>query len=155
VLAAAALDVEGEASGLVAADLRLGGLGEQSADVVEDVGVGGRVGARGAADGRLVDVDHLVDEVVALHPGVPSGDGAGTVQLAGQVRVEDVVDQRGLAGSRDAGDGGEHAQRERDVDVPEVVLASAVHREPPRRVDRAPDLGQRNGLRAGQVLPGP
>ena len=53
-LAPAALDVEGESAGLVAARARLLGPGEYLADLVENLGVGGRVGARGAADGRLV-----------------------------------------------------------------------------------------------------
>ncbi|BAC18317.1 conserved hypothetical protein [Corynebacterium efficiens YS-314] len=49
-LAPATLDVEGEASRLVATDLRLGGLGEEVTHLVEDTGVGRRVGARGPAD---------------------------------------------------------------------------------------------------------
>ena len=61
-LAAAALDVEREPALLIAAHLRLGGLREQLADVVEDAGVGGRVGPRGTPDRRLVDVDDLVDQ---------------------------------------------------------------------------------------------
>jgi hypothetical protein len=80
-LAAAALDVEAEAPGQVAADLGLGGLGEQLADVVEHAGVGGRVGARGAADGRLVDVDDLVEVLEAGDPLVQPG-GSSTVDLA-------------------------------------------------------------------------
>ncbi len=154
VLAAAALDVEGEAAGLVAADLRLGGLGEQPADVVEDTGVRRRVRARGAADGRLVDVHDLVDEVVAVHARVPPRDVPGAVELAGQVRVQDVVDQRRLAGAGHARDGREHSQRERDVDVLEVVLPGTVHREQPGRVVRAPDVGHRDRLLAGQVQAG-
>ncbi|MPN00669.1 hypothetical protein SDC9_147865 [bioreactor metagenome] len=46
VLAAPALDVEAEAPGLIAARLGLRGLAEQGADLVEDPGVGGRIGAR-------------------------------------------------------------------------------------------------------------
>ena len=65
-LAAAALDVEGEAARLVAARLRLGQAGEQLADRREDAGVGRRVRARRAADRRLVDVDDLVDVLEAL-----------------------------------------------------------------------------------------
>ena len=76
-LAAAALDVEGEPALLVAAHLRLGGLGEQLADVVEDAGVGRRVGPRRAADRRLVDVDDLVD---VLEAGDPACAGPGTVR---------------------------------------------------------------------------
>ena len=60
-LAAAAGHVEAEAAGLVAALARLGQHGEEIADGREDLRVGGRVGARGAADGRLVDADDLVD----------------------------------------------------------------------------------------------
>ena len=64
-LAAAALDVEGEAAGLVAARLGLGQAGEPFADRREGAGVGGRVGARRAADRRLVDVDDLVEKFEA------------------------------------------------------------------------------------------
>ena len=71
-LAAAALDVEGEAARQVAADLRLGRLGEQLAHVVEDAGVGRRVGPRGAADRRLVDADDLVEVLEAGDAGVPA-----------------------------------------------------------------------------------
>ena len=65
-LAAAALDVEGEAAGLVAARLGLRQAGEPVADRREGAGIGGRVGARRAADRRLVDVDDLVEEFEAL-----------------------------------------------------------------------------------------
>ena len=60
-LAAAALDVEAEAARLVAARARFLRAGEQLADRREQPGVGGRVGARRAADRALVDVDHLVE----------------------------------------------------------------------------------------------
>ena len=59
--AAPAVDVEREAPRLVAADLALGQFGEQVADLVEQAGVGAGVGARRAPDGRLVDVDDLVE----------------------------------------------------------------------------------------------
>jgi hypothetical protein len=72
-LAAAALDVEGEAAGLVAARLRLGQPGEPVADRGEGAGVGGRVGARRAADRRLVDVDDLVEQLDPVDPVVRAG----------------------------------------------------------------------------------
>ena len=59
--AAAALDVEGEASGFVAAHFGFAGAGVEGADEVEDAGVGGGIGARGAADGGLVDFDDFVE----------------------------------------------------------------------------------------------
>ena len=86
-LAAAALDVEREPARLVAAHLRLGGRGEQLADVVEDAGVGRRVGPRGAADRALVDVDDLVEVLEAGDASVcRPGHRAGAVELVGQRR---------------------------------------------------------------------
>ena len=76
-LAAAALDVEGEPARQVAADLGLGRLGEQPADVVEHAGVGRRVGPRRAPDRALVDVDDLVDELDAGDRAVPARHGRG------------------------------------------------------------------------------
>jgi hypothetical protein len=73
-LAAPALDVEAEAAGLVAAGARLlARSGEQLADRCEHAGVGGRVGARRAADRALVDVDDLVDVLQALDGRAPRG----------------------------------------------------------------------------------
>ena len=60
-LAAPALDVEAETARLVAPRPGVGGGGKERPDRVEDLGVGGRVGARGSADGRLVDGDDLVE----------------------------------------------------------------------------------------------
>ena len=65
-LAAPALDVEREAARLVAARLGLRQAGEPLADRREGAGVGGGVGARRAADGRLVDVDDLVEVLQPL-----------------------------------------------------------------------------------------
>ena len=109
-LAAAALDVEREPARQVAAHLRLGGLGEQLADVVQHAGVGGRVGPRGAADRRLVDAHDLVQLLQAGDRAVPAGHLARAVELVGQRRVEDVVDQGGLARAGDPGDRDEHAR---------------------------------------------
>ena len=124
-LAAAALDVEGEPARQVAADLRLGGFGEELADVVKDTRVGGRVGPRGPADRALVDVDHLVEVLEALDRLVPPRHLLGAVELVGQDLVEDLVDQGGLAGAADAGHRGEQAQREGGIHVQEVVLLGA------------------------------
>src|SRR5436190_2174904 len=56
-LATASGLVEAEAARLVTADLRLGQLGEQRADLVEDLDVRRWVRAWRAADRRLIDVD--------------------------------------------------------------------------------------------------
>ena len=41
--------------------------------------------------------------------------------LLRQGAVEDVVDQRGFAGAGDAGDDGEHAERESDVEILQII----------------------------------
>ena len=66
-LAAAAGLVEAEPPRVVAADLRLGQLGEELADQVEDAGVGRRVGRRRVAERVLIDVDDLVDVLEAAN----------------------------------------------------------------------------------------
>src|SRR5207248_9865694 len=60
-LAPAALDVEGEAAGLVAARLAFGQAGEPVTDLGEGAGVRRGVAPGRAADRRLVDVDDLVE----------------------------------------------------------------------------------------------
>ena len=140
-LAAAALDVEAEAARLVAARPRLLGLGEELADVVEDAGVGGRVGARRAADRRLVDVDDLVDLARGRRsPSWAPGRSLRPVQAVGDRAVEDLVDEGRLARAGDAGDAAEDAERDRDVDVLEVVLARAAD-DAARRAARAARSG--------------
>ena len=153
-LAAAALDVEGEPARFVASDLGLGGGGEQGADLVENAGVGGGVGARGAPDRRLVDAHEFVDAVQAGHPGVPAGHHARSVEPVGQHAGQDVVDQCGLSRPGNPGDRGEQAQRERHVEVAQVVLAGADHGELTLAVRRAPHGRNLDALLAGQVGPG-
>ena len=124
-LAAPALHVEREAARLEAARLRLGHHREQIADEREQPGVGGRIRSRRAPDRRLIDLDHLVDELDALDAVVRAGLVAGPVERARERLVEDVVDERGLARPADAGDRRQHAERDPHVDVLQVVLARA------------------------------
>jgi hypothetical protein len=69
-LAAAALDVEAEPAGLIAAHLRLGRLAEQRADAIEHPRVRRGVGARRPPDGSLIDVHDLVEVVEPGDAGV-------------------------------------------------------------------------------------
>ena len=153
-LAAPALDVEREPPGPVAAHLRLVGGGEELAHVVPHAGVGRRVGPRRAADRRLVDPHQLVEVLDPGDAGVPPRDLAGLVELVGQHRREDVVDQRRLARPRHPGDRDEAAEREGDVDVVQVVLAGADDADLARPVDRTADLRDRDLLAAREVGPG-
>ena len=109
VLAAAALDVEGESTRGVAAHFRFAGLCEQLADVVEHAGVGGGVRARGASDGRLVHVNDLVQVFQAVDALVAAGYLFGAVELVRQGGVQNVVDEGGFARAGHTGHRGEHA----------------------------------------------
>jgi hypothetical protein len=51
--------VEGEARGGIASDARFGKLCVKSADVVEQFNVGGRTGAGGFTNGRLIDLEDM------------------------------------------------------------------------------------------------
>ena len=96
-LAAAALDVEAEAAGLVAAHARLARLAEELADRVEDTRVRRRIRARRAADWLLVDVDDLVDVLESLDLLVFARLTLRVVEPRGDALVEDLVDERRLA----------------------------------------------------------
>ena len=83
-LAAPALDVEAEPSGLVAARAGLLGLGEHVADHVEQARVGGRVGARRAPDRGLVDGDDLVQLLEPVDRAVRARTLTRAVQAVGR-----------------------------------------------------------------------
>src|SRR4029079_3124389 len=153
-LAAAALDVKGEAPRLVAARLALGQACEPFADRREGAGIGRRVRTRRAADRRLVDVDDLVDVLEPLDAVVRGGRKRGAVELACDRAVERVDEQRRLAAAGDAGDAGEEAERDLGGDVLEVVAARIDDLE---RAPRAagPALGDRHRQLAGEIFAGP
>ena len=122
-LAAAALDVEAEPARLVAAHLGVRQAGEEVADLGEQVGVGRRVRARRPADGRLVDVHHLVQVFDPLDRLVPARPLLGAVDAHVERLVQHLVHQARLAAAADAGDADELAQREAHVHMLQVVLA--------------------------------
>ena len=149
-LAPSAGDVEAEAACLVAALASLGQHGEQVADGREDLGIGGWIGARSAADGGLVDADDLVDLLRAGEGFVRAGLFAGTVNGLRQGAVEDVVDERALAAAADAGDHGHDSQRNADGHVLQVVLAGA-HDGEPFAGERARARALEHGGCAGEI----
>ena len=154
VLTAATLDVEGEAAGGVAAHLRFAGLCEQLADVVEHAGVGGGVRARGAADGRLVHVNDLVQVFQAVDALVAAGHLLGAVELVRQGGVQNVVDEGGFARAGHTGHRGEHAQREGHSHVLEVVFAGTAHGQLAFLVHGAAGGGHLNAAAASHVVAG-
>ncbi len=153
-LAAAAANVEGEPPRRVTACARLGHLREQLAQRCEQAGVGGRVAARGAPDRRLVDVHHLVEQVHAVALAVRRHGVRGTIELVAGQRLQGVVDQRGLARTGHAGDAGQQARRDLQIDVLEVVAARAQQPQHQLRVGRVPMRGNLDGAASGQEIAG-
>ena len=152
-LAPSAPHVEGEAARAVAPGLGVLGGGEQVPDVVEQPGVGGRVGPGRSADGGLVDVDDLVQILLSLNALALARPELGPVQVGGQLLIEDLVDQAGFARAGDAGDAGKGTQRDGHVNVPQVVLRSAPDGEH-LAVALPPLSGHGDLLPTGQVVAG-
>ena len=100
---------------------------EELADGIERLQVGHRVRARRATDRRLIDQHHVGHELRAFELAMRA-DAAIPVALGALERgVDDVVNERALPRSADAGNGRQHAERNLDVDVLQVVLARAQH----------------------------
>jgi hypothetical protein len=135
-LASPALDVEAEAAGAVAADARLPRLGVQVADEIEDARVRGRIAPRRAADGALVDLDHLVDPPDADDLVEGALRLAAARQAAAKGRQQHLVDERRLSGAGDAGHAAEHVERNAHVDRLEVVLRAPLDVQRPTAATR-------------------
>src|SRR5213592_1507190 len=158
--AASSLHVEGKAPGPVAADLRLGEEREQLANRGEEPRVRGGVRAGSAADGALIDVDHLIDKVEPFNPVVRPRHHLGAIEVPRQGPVQDVGDERGFPRARDPRDGDEQAEGQFDGQVAEVVLAGpdypqlalGVGGSPPRR-QGYPQLAAQVARREGVSVP--
>ena len=99
-------DVKAEATGAIPAFARCGYLGHEVANVREHAGVSGGVAARCAANGRLVDVDDLVEMVEPQNVLVGGGLIVCAVNAARGGCVQSFVDQGGFAGARYTCDAG-------------------------------------------------
>ena len=151
--AAAALDVEAEPAGAVTALLGILGVGEEGADIAEHTGVGGRVGARGAANGRLVNADDLIDPFHTLNFVTLAGAAAGAVERCGQRLIQNFIDQRGLAGTGNTGHADHFAKGKIHRNVLQVVFPRFDHREH-FAVTGAVGGGNFHKFAAGKVLAG-
>src|SRR5882762_2941595 len=123
--AAAAFHVEAEAAWAVAALARFGEHGEETANGREDASVGSGIRTRRAAYGGLIDFDNFVDLIRAENFAMRGGRFRGAIELLREGAIENVVDERGLAGAGHAGDDREHPKRKRDIDVFQIVGAGA------------------------------
>ena len=129
-LAASAPGVERKPARPVAPCLGLLGGGKQIADVVEEIRIGGRIGARCASDGTLVNGDDLVQIFHAVDPVMLAGMRLHAVELHAQLFIENLVDQTGFAAAGHAGDAGKGAQRNGHIDVFQVILPGAADGQP-------------------------
>ena len=152
-LAPAASGVEGEPPRAVAPGLGVLGGGKQLPDVVEESRVGGRVTAGRAADGGLVNVDDLVQILLSLDAVVLARAHLHPVQIGPQLFVEDLVDQRGFAAARHAGNAGKGAQGDVHVHATQVIFPGAEDFQV-LPVARTAVLRNRNLPAAGQVVSG-
>src|SRR5439155_23201158 len=109
---------------------RGGQAGEEVADGVEDARVGGGIAAGCAADGRLVDHDHLVEQFLPADFPVRAGPFLRAEPVPEQRAAQDVIDERALARAAHAGDAGESADGDARVDVLEVVCGRAANLQP-------------------------
>ena len=122
---AARARIEAERARRVLALARKRRRGKALADRVERADVARRIGARGAADRRLVDQHDLVDQVGAAEQPMRARGFRGLALGAQQRGMQYVLHQRRLARSRDAGDAHQPMQRNRDVDALQIVLGGA------------------------------
>src|SRR5207244_7332746 len=151
--ATAALHVERETAGSVAAGTGLGELCEQIPDGGKGTRIRRRIRARAPADRRLADLDHLVDQLPAHELAVYPRLLPPAAEPAGERTMERVADERALARARHTGDADHRAEREVDVDIAQVVGACATDPDAPAAA--AASL-RRHGylLRARQVAAG-
>ena len=122
--AASALHVEREAPRPVAANLRFGQLGEQLANRREQARVRRGIRARRATDRTLVDVDDLVDVLEARDARMRAGNDSRAIEVSRQRAMQNVLDQRRLARPDTPVTATNEPERNLDVEVAQIVLAS-------------------------------
>ncbi len=150
--ASAPLDVEREATGFIAARLRFGQTGEPFADRRERSRIGRGVGARGAADGRLVDINNFIEPFNALDPVMRARMVAVVVQLLRDGFVQRFDNQRGFAAARDPGHTSKGAEWDIHIDPFEVVVPRTDDADLAASFDLPPGGGQGNFHLAGKIF---
>ena len=148
-----------KAAGAEAATFGVGLGGEEGADVVEGLDVGDGIGARGAADGGLVDEDDVVEVLRAGERAEEVGwlgrGGAGfAVERLHERAVEDLMDERGFAAAADAGDAAEEVEGDVDIDAAQVVQADAGELEAGFAAGLAAMARDGDGEAAGEIFSG-
>ncbi len=114
--------IEAEHAGLVGTLFRHRRFREQVADRVEGANVTCRIGTCRAADRRLIDHDHVPDQVRTVQRLVRPCRFGGFALVFEQPWIQYVLHQRRFARSRDAGHAHQPVERDGDVDILQVVL---------------------------------
>ena len=153
-LAPPAFDVETESARLVSALPGVAGVGEHLADFVEHAGICGRIAPRSAADGRLVDLHHLVDLIRAAEAFMRAGLGGQSAQAADQRPGQRFVQQRTFARSAHAGHAHQCRKRKLHGDVLEIVGCHAFQRDGAGFGNPPALLGHGNPLATGKITAG-
>src|SRR5277367_1601395 len=108
--AAPAFHIEAETAGTIAALARLRKHGIELANGRENAGVGGGIGARRAADGRLVNLHDFINVLDAGDGTMRAGLFHRAIEFRSERAVENIVDERGFSGAGDAGDDSHEAE---------------------------------------------
>ena len=153
-LAASAFYIEAETTRRVTPGAGLVSAGKQFPDRGEEAGIGCRIGTGGAADRALIDIHHLVEVLQALDRPERRRIPVGRIQGRCGQRIEGVVDQGRFAGSGDAGDTGEQADRQLQVDLLEIVAPRPQQPQIPLPILQRGAVRDLDGESAGQVLAG-
>ncbi|MPM35769.1 hypothetical protein SDC9_82363 [bioreactor metagenome] len=146
--------VEAELRGGVATLARQRRVGKNLADRIPRAHIAHRVGARGLADGRLVNEHHVRQMVRAQQTVVRARRFRGLAELAQQCRSQHVLDQCGLARAGHAGHRHQPLQRKFDGHILQVVLARAFQNQARRGVGHQPLDARADGLAPAQVHAG-
>ena len=151
--AAPSFNVETEPTCRVAAQPGVRGAGEQSSDVVEELGVGRRIGAGSAADRGLVDLDHLVDPLDPKDVLVLTGPAGRLVKAVSEPAVEDILDEGALPRSRDPCHADKTGKWDLYVDFFKIMHCGTDHPQG-LPVSITPQLWDGNGKGPCEVLAG-
>src|SRR5262249_23035682 len=101
----------------------------------------------------LINIDDFVHVIGAVDAIEIAGQRTGVHEPFPKSLVQDLIDQRALAGARRAGNRDKPAERECNIDRLEIVLPRATHRQRLSRAVAPPRRSIDTSL-AGEVLPG-
>ncbi len=146
--AATALDVKTEAARHVAARPGLLGAGKQFANRGKQATVGGRVGARCAADRALADVDNAVDMLQSKNFVVWCGIAIRSIELVRDSLIQGVVNECRLSGTGHAGNAGHQTEWYRCFDALQIIAGRADDDDQAIGINRRALIGKRNSALA-------